>query len=128
MTRIVAIAIAMFAAMTLCTSCLDQEPGEITVRSTQGGQPLDTLVMLYNGKGVQIQEHHTERGFVIIKAVKPGTYYVKLKDYSTPPTIYKAIRKVDVSGGDSAVVDMDVDDATQNPTDAPAELAGTPAA
>jgi len=75
--------------------------------------------MVYNDKGVQIQEQATDRGFVILKGLKPATYFVKFKDYGTPPNFFKAIRKVKVHTGDSDVVDVDVDDVTKNATDFP---------
>jgi hypothetical protein len=124
MTRIVATAVAFFLLACCCTSCMDQEPGEVTVRTSQAGQPFNCTVMIYNDKGVQIQEDSTSSGFTRIGGLKPGDYYLKLKDFNTPPSIYKAIRKFSIKTGDAKVLDVDVDDATSNPTDAPAGVTG----
>ena len=124
MTRIVAIAVALFLLAACCTSCMDQEPGEVTVRTSQAGQPLNCIAMIYNDKGVQIQEDNTSSGFTRISGLKPGTYYLKLKDFGDSPTIYKAIRKFNIRTGDAKVLDVDVDDASSNPADAPAGLTG----
>lgn len=125
MIRIVAIAVALFILAACCTSCMDSEPGEVTVRTSQAGQPLECVVMIYNDKGVQIQEDSTSSGFTRFGSLKPGTYYLKLKDHSQPtPNIYKAIRKFNIRTGDAKVIDVDVDDAGSNPADAPAGVTG----
>ena len=36
MIRIALVAVAMFVLAITCTSCMDQEPGEVTVRAMQG--------------------------------------------------------------------------------------------
>jgi hypothetical protein len=124
MTRIVTIAVALFLLACTVTSCMDAEPGEITVRPTQAGQPFDCKVMIFNEKGVQIQEDSTSGGFTRFASLKPGTYYLKLKDNAATPTVFKAIRQFHIRTGDAQVLDVDVDDASQNPTDAPASVTG----
>jgi hypothetical protein len=119
MIRLSAIAFALFGLLAFASSCLDEEPAEVSIRLTKGGKPIDALIMLHNDKGVQVQEHHTERSFVIIKQLKPGKYYLKFKDYGDPPTIYPATREFELVGGDSKVIDVDLDDTTQNAADFP---------
>jgi hypothetical protein len=124
MTRIVATAVALFVLAAISASCMDAEPGEVTVRPKQAGNQIDCYVMVYNEKGVQIQEDNTQTGFTRISNLKPGHYYIKLKDYGTPPTVYKAIRKIHIKTGDAQILDVDVDDISQNPPDAPASVTG----
>jgi hypothetical protein len=125
MIRIVTVTVLLLALALSCTSCMDQEPGEVTVRTMQGGQPLNAVAMIFNDKGVQIKEDATMDGFTRIADLKPGTYYVKIKTSGETPTIYKAIRKFTIRTADSKVLDIDVDDDSSNPTDAPASLGGT---
>ncbi|MDQ3022934.1 MAG: T9SS type A sorting domain-containing protein [bacterium] len=117
MSRILALAIFMFTVLAICTSCMDEEPAEISVQTSQGGNPVNIDVQLFNDRGVQIQDLDTDRGFVIIKALKPGTYFLKFKDKKG--AMYPAIRKVTIGGGDSHVEVVDVDDVTKNAADFP---------
>jgi len=124
MTRIVALAALLLTVLALCASCMDEDPGELSVRTNKQGQPQDCMVQLFNSKGVQVQEPYTERGFVIIKSLKSGTYFLKFKDSATPPNFYAAIRKITVKAGDSHVEDVDLDDTSKNPPDFPGATPG----
>jgi hypothetical protein len=123
MTRVLAITALLLALLIACTSCMDEEPAEVSVQTSQAGQPVNVNVMIFNEKGVQIQEAGTERGFVIVKSLKPGTYFLKFKAKSESGELYPATRKISLSGGDSHVEQVDVDDASKNPPDFPGAAA-----
>ena len=67
-------------------------------------------VQVFNSKGIQIQEKHTDfQGLVFVKQLAPGTYTLKFID--NEGNYYPAEKTVNVREGDSVIVDVELTEA-----------------
>lgn len=102
------------ALLLLAQSCMDADPAEISVRAMVGGQPTPCVVKLFNAKNVQIREDSTDmQGLLYIKPLQPGEYYLEFADRDG--NAYPARKKVNLSGGASEIVDVDLNEAPAEP-------------
>jgi hypothetical protein len=102
-------------AVMMFVSCADPTPAEIGVNCKLDGRGKGCAMVLLNDKGVQLQVVPTDfAGIGYFKQVKPGSYTIKFQ--SADKQFYPAVKTVTVAGGDSAVVNVELNEA---PTDAP---------
>jgi hypothetical protein len=102
---------ALFCAIALlASSCIDPEPGEISIRATKEGRQQGCVVQLYNSKGKQIREEFTDqKGLLYLKDLPPSNYTVKFLDNEGNP--YPAEKQVNVTAGDSQIIDVELTEA-----------------
>jgi hypothetical protein len=98
----------------LAQSCMDPEPGEISVRCFKDGQPQGCVVQLFNADGKQIQEMDTDwNGLRYFKDLMPGTYSVKFIDQQG--VNYPATKSVKLVAGASEVLTVELTSPTGDP-------------
>ena len=113
--RMIPLAAMLAALLMIATSCIDPEPGEISIRATKAGKPFGCAVQLFNAKGNQVQEQFTDtKGLLYIKELAPGDYTVKFIDNNLQP--YPAVKQVTVDPGGSVILDVEL---TEEPAAAP---------
>lgn len=106
MRFLVVLALAIGIAAML-SSCFDPPMGEISIIATKSGQRTGCGVMLFNAKGVQIDQVSTDmQGLVYIKNVKPGKYSLKFVNYDG--SLYPALINVTVGPGEEKTVRVDL--------------------
>jgi hypothetical protein len=97
------------ACVLLLQSCIDAEPGEISVIATLDGQPKTCIVKVFNSNHKQIQEANTDNiGLVYIKQLAPGTYYLEFASTLGEP--YPAKAEVEVRAGDSVQAKVELNE------------------
>jgi len=112
--RKVAICAAMVWLVVLASGCFDPEPGEISVRAVKNGRQQVCAVQVFNAKGNQIQERHTDfNGLVYVKQLTPGEYTLKFVD--NRGNYYPAVKTVNVREGDSVILDVELTEAPAVP-------------
>jgi hypothetical protein len=100
----------LLCAMLALASCIDPEPGEISIKATKDGRSQSCSIMILNDKGVQIDEANTDEfGVGYLKDLKPGTYTLKFKDGSG--NMYPAEKTVELHAGDSTPVQVELNEA-----------------
>ena len=103
----ISIAALLIYVVFAATSCIDPEPGEISIRATKEGRQQGCVVQLYNAAGKQIREEFTDqKGLLYLKDLAPGNYTLKFMDNSG--NMYPNEKPVNVSPGDSVIVDVEV--------------------
>jgi hypothetical protein len=106
----------LFLGLLAMTSCIEGEPGEVSVNCTRDGRSQSCVVMVFNESGKQIDEKATDEfGIQYIKNLKPGTYTFKFKDGSG--TMYPAEKVVTVGAGDSTPIKVELNEAPPPPTE-----------
>ena len=101
------IALVVFTVACL-TSCFDPEPAELSVMTQQNGRRRSCTVMVFNSQDKQIQEVPTDNnGVGYVKQLVPDTYTLKFKDISG--NMYDAVVTVEIEGGDSMPMAIDLD-------------------
>jgi hypothetical protein len=117
MRKLVAVALAAYLMASL-VSCTDAEPGEIGLNVSNNGQVQSCNILVFNEKGAQIQQEHTDQnGVAFVKKLPPGTYTLKFSGHDN--VMYPAVRTVEVEAGGSAYLKVDLNQAT-DPAAAPA--------
>lgn len=111
--------VLLVGVMLALASCMDPEPGEISVRATLNGQRHSCVVKVFNKGGKQIDEKPTDNdGLLFLKQLVPGVYVLKFSDTNADsPTMYPAEKMVKVVSGGSEIVDVEL-------TEQPAAPAG----
>ena len=91
-------------------SCMDAEPGEISVRALLNGEKQGCTVLVFNSGGKQTMELPTDnQGLVYIKQLPPGTYTLKFKSNSNE--MFPAEKAVRLTAGSSEIVDVELSEA-----------------
>lgn len=97
----------LVGVMIMLASCMDPEPGEISVRATENGEKQGCTVMVFSAAGKQTMELPTDnQGLLFIKQLPPGTYTLKFKSNSSE--MYPAEKAVRVVSGGSEIVDVEL--------------------
>jgi hypothetical protein len=90
--------------------CFDPANGEIGMKITRGEDICNCLVMVFNEKGLQIQEVPTDQlGVVYVKKLVPGVYTFKFK--GAEGSMFSAVRTVRIGEGASCYLAVNVDQA-----------------
>ena len=102
MIRMITIA-AVFGLLVGLNSCMDPEPGEISIIATKNGRPQTCTILVYNSNGVQINLLAANmKGLVYIKKLVPGIYSLKFRDNKNK--MYPAEHTVSVVAGQTFVL------------------------
>ncbi len=89
------------------SGCFDQPTGEISIIATRNGERTGCGVMMFNSKGVQVDQVTTDmQGLVYIKNVKAGSYTLKFVDHQG--NLYPAVINVSVDPGEQETVRVDL--------------------
>ncbi len=106
----------LVGVLIMLASCMDQEPGEISIRAVQNGEKQGCTVMIFTESGKQIDEKPTDnQGLVFVKNLPPAVYKLKFK--SNNGEMFPAEKSVRVISGGSEIVDVEL---TEAPPAAPA--------
>jgi hypothetical protein len=104
--------LAAFAVLALGAlgGCFDAEPAEIGMHTTVSGQARSCIIQVWNDKGRQIQQEHSdENGVAYIKGLPPGTYTLKFQ--GSGDQMYPAVRTLTVEAGGNAYLAVDLNQA-----------------